>query len=662
MTAAAASAASRPGRGATPGWKDWKSGRQPARELRWPQAVRAFSRATRAAPGDAVFWLNLANAHHRSGAVEQAEGAARRCLALDPMQPVARRLLGESLAQQHRYAEAVKVLSALEAAGQSDVESLTRYGGVLQSLLRFAESSEVLLRALALKPDHVPAYALLADSLRDRGLKREATECLRTVLALQPGNLEALIRLSFEKRHTLDWSDLDSDVQRISELLQAQGGVVPRVLATFATLSLPLAPELQLLAARGEAAALAAGVKPLPVLDPAARRAGRSRLGWLSYDFRDHAVSQLLVEVIETLDRSRFELTLYSSGPDDGTELRRRMVAACDHFVDLRGLSDAQAAERVRADGIDLLVDLMGHTRGQRMGILARRPAAVQASFLGYPGSTGADCMDYLVGDPLVTPLALAPLYSEKLAQLPLCFQPNNRSRPRPQPMARAEAGLPDEAFVICAFNHTYKILPAAFERWCAVLRRVAHAVLWLKQTNAQLHDNVRREAAARGVDPARVLFAPTVSYAQHFSRLALADVFADTWPYNAHTTASDALWAGVPVVTVYGNNYASRVAASVLNAVGLGELAFEQPEDYENALVALATEPGLCAAYRAHLQSPSQGTPLPLFDTPRYTAELAALFERMVQRWQQGLAPAHLPAQHSVDLAADVSAPAQAS
>jgi predicted O-linked N-acetylglucosamine transferase (SPINDLY family) len=269
----------------------------------------------------------------------------------------------------------------------------------------------------------------------------------------------------------------------------------------------------------------------------------------------------------------------------------------------------------------------------------------VQASFLGYPGSTGADCVDYLVGDPLVTPLALAPLYSEKLAQLPLCFQPNNRSRPRPQPMARAEAGLPDAAFVICAFNHTYKILPAAFDRWCAVLRRVPHAVLWLKQTNAQLHANVRREAAARGVDPARVLFAPTVSYAQHFSRLALADVFADTWPYNAHTTASDALWAGVPVVTVYGNNYASRVAASVLNAVGLGELAFEQPEDYESALVALATEPGLCAAYRAHLQTASQGAPLPLFDTPRYTTELAALFERMVQRWQQGLAPAHLPA-----------------
>jgi predicted O-linked N-acetylglucosamine transferase (SPINDLY family) len=207
--------------------------------------------------------------------------------------------------------------------------------------------------------------------------------------------------------------------------------------------------------------------------------------------------------------------------------------------------------------------------------------------------------------------------------------------------MTRSEAGLPEDAFVLCAFNHSYKVLPETFDAWCTVLREVPHAVLWLRDTGGQMHAQARQAAAERGVDPSRVIFAARVPYEQHFSRLALADVFADTWPYNAHTSASDALWAGVPVVTRYGNSYASRVAASVLNACGLAELAFQTAEQYTQALLALATEPALCRHYRAHLQA--QPEALPLFDTPRYAQELGAVLERMARRWQQGLAPAHL-------------------
>jgi len=279
--------------------------------------------------------------------------------------------------------------------------------------------------------------------------------------------------------------------------------------------------------------------------------------------------------------------------------------------------------------------------------VLARRAAPLQVAFLGYPGTTGADFIDYIVGDPLVTPLELAGDYTEKLAQLPLTLQPNGRGRPLPKPMTRADAGLPDEAFVMCAFNHTYKILPEAFDVWCDVLRDVPHAVLWLKQTNDQLHENVRAAAAERGIAPERVIFAPGMRYADHFSRLALADVFVDTWPYNAHTTASDALWAGVPVVTLYGNSYASRVAASVLNAAGLAELAFGNARDYRCAITALALEPALLAGYRDHLVQRRMA--LPLFDTARYTRELEALFGRMVERWRAGLPAAHLPADNGV-------------
>jgi len=645
MTATASAPASL-ARPRNAGQPHWQKGRELARRRDWRGAARAFGRAAAATPGDALYWVNLANAERHDQAFDRAEAAARRALALEPDNTLARQVLGECLAQMHRYAEALEVLQALDACGQQEPEALVRQASMLQQLMRAPEAVPVLLRALAQQPTLVAAHALLADVLRDQGLKREAVECMRTVLALDPGHLETRSRMSFEKRHTCDWSELDEDVAQISQSLTANALGQARAAAVFGLLSLPLAPELQRRAGLAEALALTGSVQPLPPVLPSVRQAAaasgaRIRVGWLSYDFREHPVSQLLVEVLEQCDRDRFELCLYSAGEDDRTPLRRRVEGAADRFLDIRGLSDRQAAERIRADGVDILIDLMGFTRGNRLAVLAHRPAPLQVAYLGYPASTGAPFIDYIIGDPVVTPLALDHLYSEKLAQMPLCFQPNGRWRPLPQPLARAAAGLPDDAFVLCAFNHTYKILPEAFDAWCEVLRNVPHAVLWLKETNAQLHANVRREAAARGVDPARVLFAPTVAYADHFSRLALADVFVDTWPYNAHTTASDALWAGVPVVTRYGDSYASRVAASVVNAAGIGELAFENQADYRCAILALALDPALLSTYRQHLVQHRHT--LPLFDTERYTGELMNLFERMVVRWRAGLPCDHL-------------------
>ena len=643
MQATATSAT--PPAGPPAGQFHWQQGLDLATARHWPEAARAFGRATRAAPDDLLYWLNLAHAQRQAGAHRRAVAAAHRALRFDAGNALALRVLGDSLLHMHRYAEAAAAFATLEAAGHEDADAMVQHASVLQSLHRHADAIGVLMRALTLNPALVRAHALLADSCRDRGMKREAVECMKTVLALQPGNVEAMSRLSFEKRHLLDWSDLDAEVQAIAAQIEATPAGRPRIMASFAMLSLPLAPAVHLRAARAESLALAAGTRPLPPVLPAQRQGRKPRLGWLSFDFRDHPVSQLLLEVLERIDRSRFDVVLYSTGPDDGSAIRRRLQACADDFVDLRGLADEQAAKRVRADGIDVLVDLMGHTRGLRMGILARKPAPLQVGFLGYPASTGADFMDYIVGDPLVTPLALAAQFSEKLAQIPLCFQPNGRDRPLPgvdtPAMGRAEAGLPEDAFVMCAFNHTYKILPEAFDTWCAVLHDVPHAVLWLKETNPQLHDNVRRAAAERGIDPARVIFAPGLRYDAHFARLALADVFVDTWPYNAHTTASDALWAGVPVVTLHGNAFASRVAASVLNAAGLGELAFATVQDYRCAITALALDPVLLAGYRRHLSE--QRLSLPLFDTARYTGELEALFGRMVQRWRAGLPADHL-------------------
>ncbi len=630
-----------------PGAQHWQAGRDHLARRDWTAAARAFTRATRAAPGDALYWLNLANAEKRAGAHERAEAAARRVLALEPGHALGLQLLGEVLGLQHRYAESVDVLSQLESAGTLEPEAMLRHGSMLLALQRPREAFDVLMRALAQKPSMVKGHAVLADACRDLGMKREAVECMKTVLALDPHNIEALNHLSFEKRHLVDWSDLEHDIARIAQELATSPPGLARTTAAFGTLSLPLPPELQRVAAEQESAAIAWSAMPMPPLDAAERaaRLAKTRLsvGFVSYDFREHPVSQLLVEMLEQIDRARVEVVLYSSGPDDGSALRARVTAAADRFVDIRGLADADAAQRVRADGIDVLIDLMGHTRGHRLGVFAARPAPVQVAYLGYPGTTGSGFIDYFVGDAIATPLQNEAQFSEKIAQLPGCFQPNGRWRPLPAPMARAEAGLPEDAFVMCAFNHTYKIGPQAFDTWCRVMHRVPRAVLWLKETNRQLHDNVRREAAARGIDPARIVFAPVVSYAAHFSRLALADVFVDTWPYNAHTTAADALWAGVPVLTLPGESFASRVAASVLAAVGLEGLAMGSIADYEAALVTMAQDPEVLSGLRAHLVD--NRLQLPLFDTPGYTRRFEALLSTLWQQWCEGRAPAHVVA-----------------
>ncbi len=384
------------------GQAHWQQGRALAGRRDWRGAAKAFGRAAAATPGDALYWVNLANAERHNQAFDRAEAAARRALAIEPLNALALQVLGDSLAQMHRYAEAVQVFETLEGSGQPDAEALVRQASMLQQLMRPAEAVPVLLRALSLQPALVAGHALLADVLRDQGLKREAVECMRTVLALDPGHLQTRSRMSFEKRHTCDWSDLDEDVLQITQSLQQAGPGQARIAAVFGLLSLPLAAALQRHAGHGEALALAAGVVPLPPVRQADRAAGgRIRVGWLSYDFREHPVSQLLVELLERIDRGRFELCLYSSGEDDGTALRRRVEGAADVFVDIRGLSDRQAAERIRADGVDLLIDLMGFTRGHRLPVLAHRPAPLQVAYLGYPASTGMPFIDYLVGDPL---------------------------------------------------------------------------------------------------------------------------------------------------------------------------------------------------------------------------------------------------------------------
>jgi predicted O-linked N-acetylglucosamine transferase (SPINDLY family) len=377
-------------------------------------------------------------------------------------------------------------------------------------------------------------------------------------------------------------------------------------------------------------------------------------VGYLSADFCQHATSVLMAELLERRDATRFEVFLYSHSPQDGSVLQQRVRAAADHYLDVTRIADEGVARRMREDGIDIAVDLKGHTRDSRFELLAWRPAPVQVAFLGYPATTGAGFIDYLVGDPVVTPLSHADQYSEHIAQLPGSYQPNDRQRPLPSAPTRAALGLPDEAVVLCCFNQTYKISPRMLELWAQILREAPRTVLWMLAWNEHARERLSFELAQRGVPGRRVFFAPKLSMEDHLARLRAADLFLDTWPCNAHTTASEALWAGVPVLTVPGATFASRVAASLVHACELPGLACADEAAYVHAAVALAQAPAELRAMKDQLARRRQT--LPLFDSVRYASHFDDLLQRMFDRQQAGLPPQALaaPAAQAAGLAGD--------
>jgi predicted O-linked N-acetylglucosamine transferase (SPINDLY family) len=352
-----------------------------------------------------------------------------------------------------------------------------------------------------------------------------------------------------------------------------------------------------------------------------------------------HAGASLIAELLERHDRSRFETVGFSLCPNDGSDLRRRLRASFDSFRDLDAVGDREAADQIRELGIDILVDLTGHSRGARLEILARRPASIQVSWLGHAGTMGADFIDYVIGDPIVAPFTAQSCFVENIVQLPDCYLVTDTTRPLPAPTStRSAVGLPDTGFVCCCFNNNYKITAPVFERWMRILRAVDRSVLWLLRDNPAAEGNLRRQAHARGIDPARLIFAPRVSALDHLARHGHADLFLDTLPFNAHVTASDALWAGLPIVTCLGSAFAGRVAASLLHAAGLPELITTDLGEYERLALRLAHEPNLLAELRGKLNA-NRGR-CPLFDTDRFARNLEAAYQAMWERVQRGEPP----------------------
>jgi predicted O-linked N-acetylglucosamine transferase (SPINDLY family) len=370
---------------------------------------------------------------------------------------------------------------------------------------------------------------------------------------------------------------------------------------------------------------------------------GRLRVGYLSSDFRNHPVSHQLLGVLRHHRRERFSVHAYSIGPDDGSVYRREIAACCDRFTDLTALTDAQAARRIAEDGVDILVDLNGHTAGNRMAIVARRPAAVQVNYLGFPGTTGSAYHDYLITDRTVTPEPHAAHFSEQFAYLPYCYMPtDDRQAVSPKAFRRPQFGLGEEQTVFCSFNSFWKIDRATFGAWASILKACPDACLWLPGGNEPAARNLRRAAEELGVSAERLVFAEKLpSKADHLARLALADLALDTFVYNGHVSTCDALWAGVPVLSLLGSQFAGRASASMLQNAGLPELVCTSVEAYQEKAVQLATGHSEVARLKAELKR-NRGRH-PLFDTKRITRDLERLYRAMAARQREGLPPGRI-------------------
>jgi len=654
-------------------------------------------------PGESIdARLRAAVALHQQGALEAAAQAYRGVLELSPQQADALHLLGVTEQQRGRPEAAISLITQAIALRPSASSMHLNLGTTLQALGRHEEAIAAFTRALELQPGLVDAQFRLADRQRALNPQPQALDSFERVLAVQPGHAAALVakgnalqRMNYPTealacydqalslqpgmievennrgsalRALKRYSDAAAAFERLAQARPgfayvqsnalhsrvyacdwrgreaAVAGLRARVRAgeaadvPFSFLAISDRADEQLACARRYVADRFPPA-PAPLWQAQARRPGRLRLAYLSADFHEHATAYLIAGVFEQPDRELFETIAISTGPESNDAMRQRLRACFEQWVDIRQLGDLEAAQRLRAMDIDVLVDLKGLTVDNRAGVLAHRVAPLQVAYLGYPGSSGAPYIDYIVADERVLPPAMAAHFSECIAWMPDSYQANDRARAiSAHAPSRTECGLPEQGFVFCCFNNSYKLEPETWATWMRLLHALPGSVLWLLDDNADATRNLRGEAERPGVATSRLVFAPPQALRVRPGGHRLADLFLDTVPCNAHTTASDALWAGLPVLTRAGNAFAARVSSSLLHALGLEALVTTSPAEYEARALELALAPDKLAALRERLSQAREGAPL--FDTARFRRHFEAALLRMWRLHEAGEAP----------------------
>ncbi|MEP7031370.1 MAG: tetratricopeptide repeat protein [Pseudolabrys sp.] len=638
---------------------------------RFPEALASYERAIALNPNYAEAWTNRGNAFCKLKRYQEALAAYDRAQALKPNLSEIWLGRGEALNELDQFDPALAAFDAALKLNPDLAEAWLGRGNVFIAIGHHEDALSAYDKAVSLRPDLAEVWLgrgngyfkfrryeeALADLEKAITISRNLAdartarinilnlcqrysdvviECDKALQAIPDIDEVAGTRLH-AKMQLCDWRDFESE--RMQVLSSIAGGpiVSPFILLPVSSSSY----DLLQCARRYNAKKFPASEKP--IWQGERYNHDRIRVAYLSGEFRDHPVSYLLAGVLEQHDRNRFETIAISVGPDDGGTMRPRIKASFDRFVEADGQSDIAVARMLRDLEVDIVVDLMGYTGEMRTAVLARRPAPIQACYLGYAGTLGADFVDYLIADATVIPPPRQADYAEKIVYLPNSFMPNDSKRAiSNKAFDRAMFGLPPAGFVFCCFNNSYKINPETFDLWMRLLKKIDGSIVWLTESNDTASANLKKEAEARGVDPARLVFAKRMTLvSDHLARYRLADLFLDALPYNAHTTACDALWVGLPVLTQAGETFAGRVAASLLTAIGLPELITSTPQAYEDLAIELAANPDKLARMKRKLAD--NRLTAPLFDTQRTAKHLEAGYLAMVQRHQAGLPPDHI-------------------
>ena len=605
---------------------------------RYDEALTSYERAIELKPDYAEAWNNRGNVLNDLRRHEEAITSYEEAIVLRPAYAEAWSNRGVALRDLKHYDKALTSYDRCIKLKHDYAEAWSNRGNVLSDLKRYAEALASYERSIELKPDYAEAWSNRGNVLSDLKRYAEALASYERSIELKPDIDFMLGAIVHTQMKICDWTDLEQRCRTVEKKLLASS----KVSTPFAVLGLLDNPELQKRCAEIYAQDKLNLKSAHGVVTQRPKR-GKIHIGYFSTDFKEHPVSYLIAELFELHDRSKFEIHGFSFGPNIRDAMRQRVEKSLDNFLDVKHLSDLDIARLSREREIDIAIDLGGHTQDSRPQLFAERVAPIQINYLGYPGTWGSDCMDYFIGDKVTISDKNLGQFSEKIIFLPNSFLVNPSHRPiASKKSSRQDHGLPSGSFVFCCFNNSWKITPKVFEQWMKMLQKVSNSVLWLSEINALAKKNIQRNFEQNGLNISRLIFAKRLpNLADHLARYQLADLFLDTSPYGAHTTASDALWAGVPVLTLKGQSFAARVAASLLTNIGVPELITHTIEEYFSLAVELANNPNKLAAIKAKLAQNRLTTPL--FNTELFARHIESAYQAAYDQYHAGLSPDHI-------------------
>lgn len=606
-------------------------------------AIRNYKLAIENSSGYVDAYINLGNAYGQRCDIKMSIDALYKAISIDQNSALAEFGLANILKKTGNFDEAViHYRKAINNDGEH-IDSYNNLANLLKEQGKLTEAIELYRSAIEVQEDYLLAYKGLGSALSEIGNVRDALVTYRKGLSIDRSNVAIMSSIVWIKRKLCAWSEMGVLEENINKLFPWDGQ--DDLGTPFSALSRTDSIEQNYIIATRYSKNIKNNIiaqKQLFKFNKVRGNDHKIRIGYLSCDLRDHAISHLMLGVFREHNKANFEVYVYSYGMDDGSSYRKSIMEYSDMFLDISSMSNISAAKKINDDGVQVLVDLNGYTRDARIEICALRPAPIQVTYLGFPGTSGADFFDYIITDRVVSPIEHEAFYSEKFAYLPYAYQANdNKQRISNQNFSREQFGLPNNSFVFCSFTQNYKIDPVFFDVWMELLRGVDDSILWLYERNEETIKNITFECENRGINAERIFFADSMPKEEHLRRIQLADVVLDTRLYNGHTTTSDALWAGVPVVAMEGKHFASRVSSSLLQAIGLGELVAGSVDEYKLIALELAKDRVKLNSIRGKLKANRDVTPL--FDTTKFVSNLEVLYGIMQDRFENGCPVSHI-------------------